>query len=79
MKINWKNAIFTLANGLFIGGSAYICGHAVAMHQHTSLAEQNKMIRDENGNLNKKKYIFEAFKDYKRMIDDPLGFERELD
>ena len=46
------------------------------MHQHASTEEDDKLLRDKNGNIGKKKYIKEAFKDYKRMIDDPYGFNR---
>lgn len=78
MKFNWKAGLTMMAVGLFCEACGYIGGHAAAMHQHASVNEQNKLIRNENGEISYKKYIIEAFKDYKRMRDDPLGLKREL-
>lgn len=60
---------------LMVGG-AYLAGHTAAMHQHASIEEIDKLLKDGNGNISKKKYIKEAFKDYKRMLGDPYGFNR---
>lgn len=79
MKFDWMNALIFVGFGLFIGANGYIAGHTAAMHQHASIKEQSKMLRDEDGKINYMKYIIEAFKDCKRALDDPLGLKRELD
>lgn len=60
------------------GGMAlgYLSGHATCMHQHASTEEADKLLRDETGKINALKYIKEAFKDFKRMQDDPLGLKK---
>ena len=60
-------------------GGMYIAGHTAAMHRHASQNEINKMMLDDNDSLNKVSYIKKAILDFKEMIDDPLGLDRELD
>lgn len=78
MEINLKAGLITMVVGLFCTACGYICGHVTAMHQHVSTEEQGKMLIDRDGSINRAKYICEAFKDYKRMTDDPLGLNKEL-
>lgn len=75
-NVNWKAAGVCLATSIFCSFSAYIAGHAICMHQHVEPKGQNAVMLDENGKLSYKKYVIEAFKDYKRVMDDPLGIEK---
>lgn len=79
MIFNWKAGLITFISCMLCGACSYIAGHTAAMHQHASINEQNKLIRNENGEISYKKYIIEAFKDHKRMQDDPLGLNKTLD
>lgn len=78
MKFNWKAGLAIMAIGVFCEACGYIGGHATAMHQHASTQETSKMFLNDKGEISSKKYIIEAFKDFKRMRDDPLGLKREL-
>lgn len=79
MNFNWKAGLVVMVCCSFGEACSYIAGHTAAMHQHASTNEQNKMLINEKGQIDYKKYIIEAFKDYKRMRDDPLGLKKTLD
>lgn len=69
-------AMGVAAVGCTLGG--YIGGHTACVHQHVSTSEQDKLLRDENGNLSEKRYLIEAFKDFVKMKKDPLGLNKTL-
>lgn len=58
---------------------SYVAGHATAMHQHASLSEKRKMLCKKDGSISKIRYVGRAFKDFYKMMEDPLGYEVELD
>lgn len=74
--MKFAKVLAILACDLIVVGGAYIAGHSAAMHQHAGIEECDKLLRDENSRIDNKKYIIEAFKDFKRMLDDPLGHNR---
>ena len=78
-KFNLVRGIGVFISGIICCSSAYIMGHTAAMHQHASLDEQDKMLLDKDGNVNKRAYIKKAFVDYVKMQRDPLGLNRELE
>lgn len=78
MKVNWKASLVWLIGGTFVAASGYISGHSAAMHQHASNDEIDKMVRDENGKINYHQYLKKAFQDYKKVQEDPCGFNRTV-
>lgn len=77
-KTEVLKAVPSIAFALISSVGAYLAGHTSAMHQHASQEEIDRMMLDKNGRIDKIKYCKEAFKDYKRMMDDPLGLQKEL-
>lgn len=75
-NVNWKAGIVCVGTAIFTMTCGYVAGHTACAHRHVSMCEMINMLRDDNGRQNKIHYIIEAFKDYKRMINDPLGVER---
>lgn len=73
MKDKLVSAGAYIAYSVFMTACGYIAGHSVCAYQHVSTAEDDRMLRDKNGNISNTKYIIEAFKDLKRVYDDPLG------
>lgn len=49
MKLD-KMIVSLICNALIVGG-AYIAGHTAAMHQHASVEEDDKLLRDGEGSL----------------------------
>lgn len=79
MKIvNWKAIlIYTIGCSICMVGG-YLAGHTACAHQHVAVSEQNRMLRNKEGGWpDTKAYIINAFKDYGKMIQDPLGLGRE--
>ena len=75
-KYVWKASAVCLLVGVHSMLAAYLAGYTTCMHQHVTTAEQNRVMRGKDGEVNMKHYIMEAFKDYKRMFDDPLGLKK---
>lgn len=74
----WRALAGIAVAGIGCLASGYIGGHSSAMHQHASIGEQNKIMRDESGEINMRRYVIEAFKDFGRMQKDPLGLNKTL-
>lgn len=78
--ISKKKAIVTLLiSGIICTISGIISGHATCAHQHVTTEEQDKMIRDENGELSYSTYFKTIIRGYENMYKDPYGLERELE
>lgn len=75
-NVNWKAAVICVGTAIFTMACGYVAGHTSCAHRHVSMTEIGNMWTNDRGQRTNGHYIKEAFKDYIRMIKDPLGTKR---